>query len=49
MNLALGFGGDFFTVDGEEVTFEAGRRRAGGAPPHPRHGLRGRLRSTRCR
>jgi multiple sugar transport system substrate-binding protein len=24
MNLALGFGGDFFTVDGEEVTFEAG-------------------------
>ena len=24
MNLALGFGGDFFTVDGEDVTFEAG-------------------------
>jgi ABC-type glycerol-3-phosphate transport system substrate-binding protein len=24
MNLALGFGGDFFTADGENVTFEAG-------------------------
>ena len=24
MNLALGFGGDFFTADGEDVTFEAG-------------------------
>ena len=24
MNLALGFGGDFFAVDGEDVTFEAG-------------------------
>lgn len=24
MNLALGFGGDYFTVDGEDVTFEAG-------------------------
>jgi multiple sugar transport system substrate-binding protein len=24
MSLALGFGGDFFTVDGEDVTFEAG-------------------------
>ena len=24
MNLSLGFGGDFFTVDGEDVTFEAG-------------------------
>jgi multiple sugar transport system substrate-binding protein len=24
MNLALGFDGDFFTVDGEEITFEAG-------------------------
>jgi multiple sugar transport system substrate-binding protein len=24
MNLALGFGGDFFTVEGDEVTFEAG-------------------------
>ncbi len=24
MNLALGFDGDFFTVEGEEVTFEAG-------------------------
>jgi ABC-type glycerol-3-phosphate transport system substrate-binding protein len=24
MNLALGFGGDFFTIEGDEVTFEAG-------------------------
>src|SRR5918994_4584160 len=24
MNLSLGFGGDFFSVDGEDVTFEAG-------------------------
>jgi ABC-type glycerol-3-phosphate transport system substrate-binding protein len=24
MNLALGFGGDFFTIEGEDVTFEAG-------------------------
>ena len=43
MNLALGFGGDFFTVEGDEVTFEAGDAEIEVPRAHPRHGLRGRL------
>ena len=49
MNLALGFGGDFFTVDGRGRHVRGRRRRDGGAAPDPRPRLRGRRPSIPCR
>ena len=49
MNLALGFGGDFFTVDGEDVTFEVGDAELEVPERIHDHGLRRPAPSTRCR